>query len=388
MKSNGFITLIPSRFEMTYNDKDWDIKVGEDTGREIMEAGASATQEPKSYLFNLGDKRIRLIDTPGIGDTRGIDQDKKNFDKILQHISYHERINGVCILMKPNEARIGVVLKFCIQELLSHLDSSAKNNIMFCFTKCRETFYQPGETKKLLNKMLDDKKIGIKADKNTCYCFDSEAFRLLAAQKNGVEFTDEEVKLYAESWNKSRKVDEMMIADAESIEPHLTKETLSMNEARKTIIELSKPMAEAGQLIQKNIDNREDAKMQIQACEGDISAKAYKLMETMYLLKHAPLDRPRTVCINNSCVGYKTATGSVSGVQQEVFYKTLCHLNCRLKGVPSGTPGESKLVRCSSIKENGDCRVCGHHWSQHICTSSMNCRKFWNKGKMKVLEET
>ena len=84
-----------------------------------MTKGSSSTQEPKTYSFTVEDKVINLIDTPGIGDTRGQDQDKKNFEKILHHLSHFEDIHAICILLKPNNARMGVVFRFCIQELLA-----------------------------------------------------------------------------------------------------------------------------------------------------------------------------------------------------------------------------------------------------------------------------
>ncbi|CAG8585816.1 12972_t:CDS:1, partial [Ambispora leptoticha] len=69
--------------------------------------GMSAAQGCKSYVFHA-DKNtsLRLIDTPGIGDARGIDQEKKNFENILKYISQHKHLNRICILLKPNNARL------------------------------------------------------------------------------------------------------------------------------------------------------------------------------------------------------------------------------------------------------------------------------------------
>lgn len=53
--------------------------------------GQSATQAPRSYLFSWGPesnrKYIRLIDTPGVGDIRGVKADNENFAKILDFIA-------------------------------------------------------------------------------------------------------------------------------------------------------------------------------------------------------------------------------------------------------------------------------------------------------------
>ncbi|CAG8843022.1 25939_t:CDS:1, partial [Racocetra persica] len=52
------------------------------------------------------DMVIRFIDSPEIGDTRGVGKDKENFENILKYISNYEYLNGICILLKPNNARL------------------------------------------------------------------------------------------------------------------------------------------------------------------------------------------------------------------------------------------------------------------------------------------
>ena len=64
---------------------------GGDSENEITENGESATQFPKSYVFKWGktnqEKLIRIIDTPGVGDCRGIDQEQINMDRTLRFLS-------------------------------------------------------------------------------------------------------------------------------------------------------------------------------------------------------------------------------------------------------------------------------------------------------------
>ncbi|CAG2172750.1 unnamed protein product [Oppiella nova] len=141
-EQNKSLSLIASSFTITdENYKQVKIKIGDDKN-EVMAAGQSATQEPKAYVLDWGKKHVRLIDTPGIGDTRGLDQDKENFDAILRYISNLDELHGICILLKPNNARLTVMFQFCVKELLTHLHKSASNNIVFCFTNARSTFYR------------------------------------------------------------------------------------------------------------------------------------------------------------------------------------------------------------------------------------------------------
>ncbi|RIB28500.1 kinase-like domain-containing protein [Gigaspora rosea] len=149
--------LISSTFTITnedYETKTITVVCDEDEHDMVDNVGESSTQVCGVYVFHAGNSVIRLIDTPGIGDTRGIEYDKKNFENILQNISQHKYLNGICILLKPNNSRLNITFKFCIQELLSHLHKSAKDNIVFCFTNTRGTFFRPGDTLPVLKREL------------------------------------------------------------------------------------------------------------------------------------------------------------------------------------------------------------------------------------------
>ncbi|RIA81663.1 hypothetical protein C1645_881488 [Glomus cerebriforme] len=209
-KSGDMAVFIPSKFTITNEDCETEtIQIGNDDSNELLgNVGVSSTMECKSYVFHAPRNRhIRLIDTPGVGDTRGIDQDKKNFENILNFISNYKFLNGICILLKPNNSRLNIVFRFCIQELLSHLHKSAKDNIVFCFTNTRGTFYLPGDTlpslKEQLKKLKECSKVEIKINKNTVYCFDNESFRFLAAINNNIKSIQRKEHNFAESWKKS-----------------------------------------------------------------------------------------------------------------------------------------------------------------------------------------
>lgn len=201
------ITLIPTSFTITdSNFEERLIKVGPADTNEYLETGASATQTCRSYVFPIrrGKLRIRLIDTPGIGDVRGINQDSENFEDVLSFISEFKHLNAICILLKPNNARLTVMFEFCIKQLLSRLERSASNNIVFVFTNSRSTFYRPGDTMPVLKKMLRElKNVTIPTERENVFCTDNEAFRFLAANNNGIKFERMDVDNFATSWKKS-----------------------------------------------------------------------------------------------------------------------------------------------------------------------------------------
>jgi len=130
-------------------------------------------------MIETDSTRLHLIDTPGIGDTRGVEKDKENFEKILQFLTNYDKIDAVVVLLRPNNPRLTVAFRFCVLELLTHLHKSVVANIIFAFTNCRGTFYRPGETLPVLKKLLEKQNIQANLSSSKCFCFDNEAFRYL-----------------------------------------------------------------------------------------------------------------------------------------------------------------------------------------------------------------
>ncbi|CAB5327258.1 unnamed protein product [Rhizophagus irregularis] len=370
-KSGNMEVLISSKFTLT--DENYDtqtIKIGnDDPNEQVQNVGMSSTQECKSYVFQAAENKIvRLIDTPGIGDTRALDQDKKNFENILKYISYHRYLNGICILLKPNNSRLNIVFRFCIQELLLHLHRNAKDNIVFCFTNTRGTYYRPGDTLPPLKKQLGDLKerssVEIKVNHDPVYCFDNESFRFLAAIKKDISFTDGDEQNFAESWKKSVDESLRLIQYLVTRPPHAVKDTLLLNSSRNILVLLSKPLAEIGQLIQTNIKFIKEQQNEIKNSVKTIE----ELKENLYIpqidLEPVTLGYPRTVCTSISCV-------ESSQIEQtnisKVNYITHCHDRCYcLKNVKCNEVNTPALRGCAAMNPVGTCNYCDCKWDKHI----------------------
>jgi predicted GTPase len=89
----------------------------------------------------LEGKLFRLIDTPGIGDTDGITQDKLNIKDILNTLKTVDKISTILFLVKPNDARASPAFKFVLTELLAHLHKDTSRNIVFGSTYGRTSFF-------------------------------------------------------------------------------------------------------------------------------------------------------------------------------------------------------------------------------------------------------
>ena len=234
------------------------VNVGDERSREkTTENGESATQQCQSFVFPIGDRNLRLIDTPGMGDTRGSEQDNKNLFEILTYISHYEHLNGICVFLKPNEERLTIPFRLCIRQILHYLHSSASENIIFIFTNARSTFFMPGSSKKLLQSILNDHRdknnIEVPFSKDNTFLLDNEPFHCLALHKNGVRLDEQQMESYKKSWDYTVKEYQRLIAYISQRPLHAIANTLSLNEAEQLIRKLSRPIAETILLIQQNI---------------------------------------------------------------------------------------------------------------------------------------
>ncbi|PAV79451.1 hypothetical protein WR25_09422 [Diploscapter pachys] len=333
------IYLVPSKFTITdSNDMMKDIQVGK-AENESFDVGASSTQKPKSYVFNVGKKTIRLIDTPGIGDCRGADQDALNFSSILLYIAFFSYIHGICILLKPNNSRMNIVFK-------------------------------PGDTLPILTKFLGDLKanrgVEISLSKGTTYyCMDNESFRFLCCVHEGEEFAEEEHKNFEQSWTLAVKETEILLNHFErDVTPHIVGQTVSLNETRRLILTLAKPLADISQIIQDNISEVNMKKDMITKLDARKIDLENALMISQIGFETNPLTYPRTVCTGTNCVDIQTLPNSNTTM---TIYKTICHDHCYLDGIVPETCPNVDLQKCKAMDPStSNCTECGCSWDVHI----------------------
>ncbi|CAF3592333.1 unnamed protein product [Rotaria sp. Silwood1] len=252
--------IIPTSFYFTDPEtfEEKLINIGDKkNSKEINENGQSCTQQCRSFVFPFGQRNLRLIDTPGMGDTRGSQQDNENLFEILTYISYYEHLNGICIFLKPNEERLTIIFRLIIKQILHYLEPSVSKNITFILTNARSTFYTPGSSKKLLqvliNEYHDKYHLEIPLSKDNTFLLDNETLRYSGLCKAGIQINNEQIQIYKKSWDYTIKEYERLIIYLCQCPLHAVANTLSLNSAEQLIKQLSRPIAETIRLIQQNI---------------------------------------------------------------------------------------------------------------------------------------
>ncbi|KAK3399956.1 hypothetical protein B0T20DRAFT_373090 [Sordaria brevicollis] len=340
-----------------------DIKIGSSKSEHDGSRGQSATQSTAVYTVDIDNTRVRLIDTPGIGDTRGLEQDNRNMADILRVLRTYKKLHGILILLKPNASRLTVMFRFCIKQLLTQLHRNAATNIVFGFTNTRGSNYKPGDTFKPLEALLSNYttvKLGLY--ENNVYCFDSESFRYLAAQKKGIDMGLLEDN--TRSWEYSVAECRRLVKYIGELPPHNVRSTINLNETRDLIIKLTEPMALIAQKIASTIAVNNDEIKQLQT--GKLSRD--ELEKSLYVQRESvesyEVDAPRTICTHHDCVEVRS---DFQGRDETVVvYKQMCHKPCGLgHSVKRNSKGDPALKDCWAM-QNDFCKICTHNFMDHM----------------------
>nr|CAI5829978.1 unnamed protein product [Callosobruchus analis] len=370
--------LIPSTFKVKDRDGQiHDVSVGNNDKNEYMESGASATQGVQPYVFGIyeGRVKVRVIDTPGIGDTRGIKQDEANCENIIGYIKNLNKLHAICLLFRPSVSRLTAYFEYCLVQLLSRLDKSACKNIFFIFTNTRASEYGPGDTLSILQKAIEnirnDSGVMIPLNKNI-FCFENEAFRYLAAAKNDIKFDAEVTKDYKRSWENSAKQCWNMLRyinggfdknkPQHPLEPYNPSNLLAINVAKNLLVNLAKVLAKLFNESASNSMTLDRLKEKRDAEQLEVDA-LYKKGITVKDVAKTELNFPVLVCASSCC----TETLKI-GEETKRHYTKICHYDCNdVAQIDYDLIGNPVIAQCTVIDNlTRHCLRCGCDFSMHM----------------------
>ena len=109
--------------------------IKEDTGK--TQAYSQTTEVNYYNIRSVGYPPIKIIDTPGFGDTKGIEKDKKITEKIRnlfeKEISF---LNAVCFVTKSSNNRLTISQKYILNSILDLFGEDVKEIFIFMLTFC------------------------------------------------------------------------------------------------------------------------------------------------------------------------------------------------------------------------------------------------------------
>ncbi|KAI5610548.1 hypothetical protein C0J50_12050, partial [Silurus asotus] len=122
-----------------FEDEVWFEITEEGEDNDVPDQAKSQTTKVTVYEIFSQDNPICLtiIDTPGYGDTRGTDQDKKiaeNLYKLFRSDSGVKEIDAVCLVVKASENRLSNRQQYIFDAVLSLFGKDIENNIVILVT--------------------------------------------------------------------------------------------------------------------------------------------------------------------------------------------------------------------------------------------------------------
>ncbi|CAG8724767.1 943_t:CDS:2, partial [Dentiscutata heterogama] len=165
----------------------------------------------------------------------------------------------------------------------------------------------------------------------------------LAANKKAMKFTDDEKKGFAKSWEKSAEESLRLLQHIKSCKPHEIIDTISLNNARQTIMILCEPLAEIIRNIQENIAEIKKLKEEIQRLDITDKELKSKLYIPYIELEVKKMKQPKVVCTKIIC--------RISVIQED------CHVKWKWLN--------TFMQKHNGVMMFGVCKSCGCHAKNH-----------------------
>ena len=304
---------------------------------------ASSQTTDNIYEIELEGFTLKIIDTPGLANTAGIDQDHKNIDKIVKIIREVSKINGILIVQKSTDVRLDEALKYLISEIQGMLPKGYENNIFTCLTGV------VNQHKLDVYDALTE--MGIPMDNMFMFENDAQVHPSHLREAAGIDPNDEDayedLTIVREIfWRKNRIQAIKLIAVARGIKPLEGRSVLDLRNKKKFQIQLVFDEAHrCGQLehhkasIEARKLRNEDLKEQLQQNASYETAGVITVMKTRVVerdiqtVEEVTTDYHSIIC--NVC-------------------REVCHDNCGI-GINDG----SDIFKCCTAFGNQKtCRVC------------------------------
>lgn len=361
------ITLIFNRYTLPdKTGKNVTFEVGVKSSDETPQDGQSSTQKCRTYSFYVGNKIIKLIDTPGINDSRGLVQDKQNLENILAYLGHFKKIHAFLYLIPAGLPRLTEQFKYCFKQLVAKLHVSAANNIVFVYTKCRSCIYTGGSSQGLMELLVDEvakiSGVNIFLNEHTQYFVDNESFGLLAGVKKGfISVESDKLKLFEDSWIFSSEQCGKLFRHIVEMAPHSINDTLSLHKIRQVFTKLAHPIALITQTIEKNIQQYKIQEERLQSEKLTLKELNDQLWGNQTVVETIQLSQPRTVCTDPGCCK------KIKGDLDFTVYTQFCHDPCQLPPNPNLIPNPNiKQCHCFGGGSHDNCSACGHAWQNHM----------------------
>ncbi|CAF3853619.1 unnamed protein product, partial [Rotaria sp. Silwood1] len=124
----------------------------------------SKTKECQKYIFVSKEQNYVFIDTPGIGDTGGIQRDNENLAHMFDTVQELHDIAAILLFLNGAQGRHTTNVKSVLTRLADRLPNNILNNVIVILTNCHSHSVN-----------FEPEKIGL-TEKTTAFCMQNSAF--------------------------------------------------------------------------------------------------------------------------------------------------------------------------------------------------------------------
>ncbi|XP_015282271.1 PREDICTED: uncharacterized protein LOC107123533 [Gekko japonicus] len=269
---------------------------------------------------------LTIIDTPGFGDTRGIEHDREIIQKVREFfctLGGIDHIDGVCFVVQASLARLTHAQKYVFDSVLSIFGKDIKSNILILVT------FADGQVPPVLEAILESEVPCAKDDNNDPVHFKFNNSALFVSGSTAGENT---LNFDAMFWKMGTASMKTFFQSLNSLEPRsltLTKEVLWERRSLEAAVEGLQPQIKAGLT---KLDSLRKTKQILEQHKDEMDAN-----------KNFEVEVEKTVAEK-----FEVTKGFITNCQT-------CHFTCHY---PCYIANDNEKHKCAAMNGKGDCNVC------------------------------
>ena len=98
----------------------------------------SKTNSASVYAVKVDGRKINVIDTPGFGDSRGLEYDERHVKSIMDIIKKQKYIDIIIMVVNGRETRMTASIKYVISQLGCIMPKDILKQIVVAYTQCHD----------------------------------------------------------------------------------------------------------------------------------------------------------------------------------------------------------------------------------------------------------
>jgi len=313
------------------------------------EQSQSQTTGCNQYRFETADAVITFIDTPGLGDTEGTEQDQRNVTEIVRGVVKSTQVHAVALVHKASDCKCDAFLKYYIGEIKGMLPLECRDNLIVCFT----CVVNAGK----IDALASLRTLGIPVVKYVAFENDCLLPKKLVGEEN-----QDTAEVF---WKKNAKSCQKLVEIVRQMKPQETQQFADLHVTRQVLVELVHQEArKVDELDDKKALNQRLANdlMQKSAAMSDNEGYVYEIDEQQFDIVEQEMTRTVEVSI------------APAKVTQCFTCNNLCHNPCHLSELI--LCGEYSIRNCEAFRRlllfrRDTCTECNHGYMVHGHTQTI-----------------